>query len=575
MTIRFLSLFSGIEAASIAFRPLGWECVGFSEIEPFPCAVLTHYYKSVPNLGDITKITEGQIAALGRVDLVIFGSPCTDFSIAGKRAGLKDEKGNITRSGLFYAAMDIVRFARKHCGLRWAILENVPGIYSSNEGRDFSTVIGEMVGCGFDVPADGWSNSGIALGPDGLCEWACLDAQYFGVAQRRRRLFAVADYAIFDSGNWACRSSVLLERESMRWDTSPERGKRKADTQDVGHGTETSDKSRPIAFKPGQSADARTMGAQEDVACTLESGGGGNNKQAVAYGVGGKDIGFALRASASHSGDKGDGGINTTMVACYENCVDREVSPTLTSKMQGSSGWAPHNETEHLVACYENHAQDSRVKDCGDLAPQLNAKAGTGGNNLPIVTTARQTAIGEYADDNTASTVKARDYKDATDLVCYRTNAAGQIMDQGEKSAALNTFTDPSAQILLAPSVTASNNPSRSPQSSEITQQVAAVHAATMAVRRLTPTECARLQGFPDQYLDNIPIKPVPASGQAKARKRMDDGDPMFIEIDGVIWKVSNADAPKYKALGNSFAVPVVAYIGRRIQKIMDSGESL
>jgi DNA (cytosine-5)-methyltransferase 1 len=204
--LRFLSLFSGIEAASVAWNPLGWECVGFSEIEPFPCAVLKHHYPNVPNLGDITKITEDQIRALGPIDLVVGGFPCQDVSVAGKRAGLVDEEGNATRSGLFFEAMRIVEIAAP----RYLVLENVPGLYSSNKGQDFATVVGEILGARYDIPKGGWKNAGCAYSERGLLEWSTLDARYFNLAQRRKRVFLVADF-----GNWRDRPPILLESESM------------------------------------------------------------------------------------------------------------------------------------------------------------------------------------------------------------------------------------------------------------------------------------------------------------------------------------------------------------------------
>lgn len=217
--IRYLSLFSGIEAASAAWAPLGWVCVGVAEIENFPCAVLAHHYPDVPNLGDITKITEAQIAALGHFDVMVFGSPCQDMSIAGKRKGLLNADGTVTRSGLFFAAFNIFQWGRKHCGARFALWENVPGSYSSNQGRDFASVVEFMAGLDdVAVPVNGWGTEGCALGDNGLLEWSCLDAQWFGVAQRRRRVFAV-----LDTGNWASRPPILLERESMRGDSAPRR----------------------------------------------------------------------------------------------------------------------------------------------------------------------------------------------------------------------------------------------------------------------------------------------------------------------------------------------------------------
>ena len=215
--MRYLSLFSGIEAASAAWAQLGWECAGVAEIEPFPCQLLKKKYPKVPNLGDITKITEDDIAALGRIDLVVFGSPCQDLSVAGKRKGLDG-----ARSGLFFEAMRIVAIARARSGCRWALWENVFGAFSSNKGLDFAAVVDAMVGLeiGTTTPTAGkkWGNEGCAVGPDAMVEWGTLDAQWFGVAQRRRRVFALADF-----GDWANRPPILLEPQSMRGDSAPSR----------------------------------------------------------------------------------------------------------------------------------------------------------------------------------------------------------------------------------------------------------------------------------------------------------------------------------------------------------------
>lgn len=253
--MRYLSLFSGIEAASVAWHPFGWECAAVSEIEPFPCAVLAHHYPNVPNLGDVTKVTEQDIKNLGRIDLVVFGSPCQDLSVAGKRKGLDGE-----RSGLFFTAINIIRWARKHCGCRFALWENVPGAFSSNAGRDFAAVVGEMAGCrDVEVPRNGWGNEGCAVGEDGMVEWSVLDAQWFGVAQRRRRVFALADF-----GDWPNRPPVLLERRSLRRDSAPsrEKGQEAAGTLDASLG-----RSRGAGTHPGaivSSEVAPTLRAQSN-----------------------------------------------------------------------------------------------------------------------------------------------------------------------------------------------------------------------------------------------------------------------------------------------------------------------
>jgi DNA (cytosine-5)-methyltransferase 1 len=206
--VKYLSLFSGIEAATVAWEPLGWEPVAFAEFEDFPKAVLAHHYPDVPDLGDVTQITEEQIKALGHIDIVVGGSPCQDLSVAGKRAGLRNEDGSTTRSGLFDEQMRIFEIAREYNGCRYLLWENVPGAFSSNNGNDFAYVLGSMVGGSVPLPPDKWKNSGVAISGDGrrLVEWRVLDAQFFGVPQRRRRIFA-----LLDTGAWWSRQPILFE----------------------------------------------------------------------------------------------------------------------------------------------------------------------------------------------------------------------------------------------------------------------------------------------------------------------------------------------------------------------------
>ncbi len=209
--MRYLSLFSGIEAATVAWKPLGWTCVAVSEIRPSACRILAHHYPSVLNLGDVEKITDEQIAALGHLDIVIGGSPCQGLSSAGKRKGLSDD-----RSGLFREQMRIFNAARRLCGARFLLWENVPGAFSSNAGADFAEVVGAMAGARIAVPSGGWRNEGVVLGADGLVEWSVLDARWFGLAQRRQRLFT-----LLDTGDWSSRPPVLLEPDAMRGASGP------------------------------------------------------------------------------------------------------------------------------------------------------------------------------------------------------------------------------------------------------------------------------------------------------------------------------------------------------------------
>lgn len=286
ITLRFLSLFSGIEAASCAWVPLGWECVGVSEIEPFPCSLLRHHYPDVPNLGDITKITEEQIRALGRIDLIVGGFPCQDVSIAGKQQGLQNADGTPTRSGLFFDAMRIVEWVKP----RWTVIENVPGLLGNRSGRDFAAVVGALAGTGVNVPKEGWRNTGVVAGRHGLVEWTVLDAQWRGLAQRRKRVFLVRD-----SGDWQRRPPVLIESESLCGNPPPRReaGKGVAGTISArtqgggGLGTDFELDGGIIAYSIQERAvsDSETSGPQgkgwqEGIAFTLEAR---NKVQAVAF----------------------------------------------------------------------------------------------------------------------------------------------------------------------------------------------------------------------------------------------------------------------------------------------------
>jgi len=186
--VKFLSVCSGIEAASVAWNPLGWKAVAFSEIEPFPCAVLAHHYPDTPNWGDMTKYKDWPDVS---IDLLCGGTPCQSFSVAGLRAGLADPRGNLM---LTFGAI-----AAKYRP-QWLVWENVPGVLSSNGGRDFGSFLGLLGELGY----------GFA--------YRVLDAQYFGVPQRRRRVFVVGCF-----GDWRSAAAVLFERHSLSGNPAPRR----------------------------------------------------------------------------------------------------------------------------------------------------------------------------------------------------------------------------------------------------------------------------------------------------------------------------------------------------------------
>jgi len=270
--VRYLSLFSGIEAATVAWEALGWEPVAFAEFEDFPKAVLAHHYPDVPDLGDVTKITEEQIIALGPFDVLVGGSPCQDLSVAGKRAGMKHDDGSTTRSGLFDEQVRLFEIARKHNGCRYLIWENVPGAFSSNGGDDFAYVLGSLVGRSVPAPTDGWKNSGVCLSEDGgrIAEWRVLDAQYFGVPQRRRRIFIV-----LDTGAWWSREPFLFESDCMRGDIA----KSGNEGEGAASGTERGVGESCAVIYENHPNDSRVTRCEDGIVPTLSSrmGTGGGN----------------------------------------------------------------------------------------------------------------------------------------------------------------------------------------------------------------------------------------------------------------------------------------------------------
>ena len=216
--ITYGSVCSGIEAASVAWEPLGMVPEWFAEIEPFPCAVLAHHWPDVANLGDMTIIpTVVDMGYMPAPDVLVGGTPCQAYSVAGKREGLSDPRGMLTLKFVEIAdAIDRQRDAGDECVVVW---ENVPGVLSSKDNA-FGCFLGDLAGEDYELvpPGRKWSNAGCVFGPKRTVAWRILDAQYFGVAQRRRRVFVVASARKdFDP------TSVLFEREGVRRDTAPSR----------------------------------------------------------------------------------------------------------------------------------------------------------------------------------------------------------------------------------------------------------------------------------------------------------------------------------------------------------------
>lgn len=501
--MKYLSLFSGIEAATVAWKPLGWQPVAFAEIEPFPCALLAHHYPNIPNLGSVTEITSEQIAALGHIDLVVGGSPCQDLSIAGKRAGFSGE-----RSSLFYEQMRIFHAARTFCGARWLVWENVPGAFSSQHGRDFAAVVGEMAGCQPLVPEKGWSREGVAIGSNGLLEWAVLDAQWFGVAQRRRRVFAV-----LDTGAWERRPPVLFEPESLRRDHRPSREAGQEVTKSLAGSTGQRLDSEGLATTAysihphciGRSPNAGPQGRE-----WMDDGS--------AYCLDGRGQAQAIAFPANMSGTQRATTTNLSPSLCAKN-------PTAIAFGVGGNGDLGH--------CLRSGASRADKADSTTYIVEASFSYGIPGN-----------WIGRAEKNGGNATQPPLEVSPCLTKTDRHGVATGVFFaGQGAKAGSIAYSNS------VAPTLKASDSG---------TNRTPSVHIG-MQVRRLTPRECERLQGFQWQCEPDDPGAWQDSSGRwwspdytvIPYRKKPADQCP---------------DSPRYKALGNSMAVPVMRWIGERIK---------
>ena len=412
--MRYISVFSGIEAATMAWQHLEWQAVAFSEIEPFPCAVLEHYYPNVPNLGDISKADWSKY--YGAVDLVVGGSPCQSFSVAGQREGLGGE------SGLVREYFRLLREVQP----RWFVWENVPGVFSSNKGRDFQFIL------------DQWEQLGYSVA------WRVLDAQYFGVAQRRRRVFVIGNL-----GNWKHPAKVLFEPESLRRDTPPRRKARQA-----------------------------APGGVENRAYTPSGHG------EYVDGVG------TLKAS----GDDLGGGSETLIAKCLTSRATRFNSDDETFILDDQEGSQMSVRTDGKTGTLR--AQTHGHEPCV-FCLQGNM-IGRQDHNGPQ---------GDGINENVSFTLNATD-RHAVAPIAFKVRQGKEggekgFLGQSDMAFTLSCNQDQSIYCApIAPAIGASGPPYSRTGNERVETEALAV--SNQAVRRLTPIECERLQAFQDNYT-NIP----------------------------------------------------------------------
>ena len=429
---------SGIEAASVAWHHLGWSPVGFSEIEPFPSAVLAHHYPNVPNYGDMTKHEQWPLGP-GSVDILVGGTPCQSFSVAGLRKGLSDPRG-----GLMLTYLEIAQRLRP----RWVVWENVPGVLSSNGGRDLGSFLGALGELGY-----GWA-------------YRILDAQWVrtqrhprAVPQRRRRVFVVGCL-----GDGAAAAAVLFERESVCRDSAPRRA-------------------------PGEGAAADAEGCAGTVSSEWAKGTGGP------------------------AGDE-----------CY-NLTMQPVASTLDNR-----GTRLHTELDGHGAYIP--VQQPVPYDLFQItAPVIRQNRQPGD---PCHTLARDNAAH-------AAVVGTDCYNGAItgDVAATMGTPGSCVSASGPTVMSFHPLQDP---IPNTDGSTHCMGTGGSQGHASIAVQQA------MTVRRLLPVECERLQGFPDDWT-LIPWRKKPAE--------------------------ECPDGPRYRALGNSMAVNVMAWIGERIDNYERTGNAI
>lgn len=409
------------------------------------------------HLGDITKINGAEIEI---VDVITSGSPCQDLSIAGKRAGLAG-----ARSGLCMEQVRIVKEMREHdrksgrtgdmVRPRFMVWENVLGAFSSNKGRDFAAVLEEIIRIAepeapdIEVPEKGWPTWGgyhDEVGGRWSVAWRVHDAQHWGVPQRRRRISVVADFGGDTAGE------ILFERKSVSRHPAESGAARERLA-----GSAESRASYAVRIRGAVTEEGRVM-------CLNDQGG---NVMGVSH-----DVSGTLRAQ--------EHGHQPAVIAFAQNQRE-EVRNVGDKAVALAAEVGMHCQT--FVALDMTHACDV-IRDCGEVAPSLQARMGTGGNQVPL--TYQMQGFGDYRKGDVASSCKQRDFKDSTDLVC-------------------------------------------------------AVVRTAMIVRRLTPMECERLQGFPDHWTD------IGEWMDSKGKRHKD------------------ADSPRYKALGNSIALPFWDFLAKRI----------
>lgn len=481
------SLFDGSGCFPLAGLQCGITPKWASEVEPFPIRVTTKRIPQMKHLGDISSINGAEIEP---VDIITFGSPCTDLSIAGKRAGLDGKQ-----SSLFYQAIRIIKEMRcKTNGKypRYAVWENVCGAFSSNKGDDFRSVLEEFCqikAAEVTIPKpEKWENSGEILADDYSIAWRVLDAQYWGVPQRRKRIFLVADF----TGQGA--SEILFEREGMS-------GNLKASCQ-KGQGT---------------AADIKASTGETSELCLNDQGG---SRMDVTNGITG-----TLRAKSNH--------------------------PPLV---------------------FDNHGRDARIKGPVDVAQTVVSLYGTGGNNQSFVLNQHKTYDVRFTSEGTRN-VRANVYESD---ISRTIDTSGNIPDSNQGGIAVVSTKQCTYSSSKNSHFTSAEKELASTLVATDYKDPPLVNDDHILVRRITPTECARLQGFPDDWCDNL-HEENPSEEEVAFWEQVWETHRQLVSKNKrpktrkqiLKWlKQPHSDTAEYKMWGNGVALPCVYFVLAGIAKV-------
>lgn len=507
------SLFDGSGGFPLGAVLNGIVPVWASEIEPFPIRVTTRRLPQMNHYGDIAGVNGAEVEP---VDIITFGSPCTDMSVAGKRAGLDGKQ-----SVLFYEAIRIIkemRCATNGCYPRFILWENVPGAFSSNKGADFKAVLDAVVQIaepGAEVPApdkNGWPYADILVGDGWSVAYRTVDAQFFGVAQRRKRVYLVADFGSERAGE------VLFEPEGVSRDFAPR-------------------------FPPGQATAGCPSDRSGEPVRVLNDMGG-------SFMAGSEDMTATLRAEEhGHLPIVFEPGA----VSRVGGHTDAGIAGTLRADMGDNQ----------LAVAVEHHPMDSRVKLSGDGKVQtLSNRMGTGGNNVPLTLKMSMCIAGNVIDRSERS---GGNGLGVNDDVSFTLNTA----DRHAVAYAMTTGNFTEVYKERAATLVARNY-----------KDMQIVSRPHYIIRRLTPMECAKLQGFPDWWCDGLET-PEPTEEEIGWWSEVFEAHRKIIGTPSrpksrkqiVKWlRNPRSDSSEYKMWGNGVALPCVCFVLRGIAELVQFG---